>query len=119
MSQYQIFIIIYLAGMLLFAMQNIAILKVRYADKNPGPILGLFFREEWNTLIVSGIGLVLVNLFWYIVQQNGVKVPLWLDQWGVYLFVLVLGYAFPRIIYKYLGTAEKALQDRIDKTQQP
>ena len=78
-------------------------------------IWGTFLKEEWDSLMISGLILITLNVFLYIKFYNGWIFPDWLENWGMYLFTLIMGYAGQRLAYKYLGTAEKALERRIDK----
>lgn len=74
-----------------------------------------FFKEEWDSLMVSVLIIVVLQISLYIVKINGVKIPSWIVNWGMYVFTLVINYSGQRLAYKYLGTAEKVLEEKADK----
>jgi fucose 4-O-acetylase-like acetyltransferase len=115
MNIYFVFFLLYTIGQLLSAMEKIAGLRKRYPEFTPKTIIKTFFWNEWNTLTVSGIIGLLCMLSLYIAIYNGKPEPEWFWLWGVYLFALVLGYAGQRLVYRFMKTTERALNERIDK----
>lgn len=96
-------------------MQKIRTLRLKFPEFVPKRILGTFFMEEWDSLIVSFICWIVFELAIYITIRNGVQIPAWFDNWGMYVLALVWGYAGQRIAYKYLGTAEEVLNKKADQ----
>jgi len=105
----------YTGGQLLSAMQKIAGIRKKYPEFPPAVIAKTFVKEEWNTLIVSGIvgGLCLFIL--YIAVFNGTRFPGWFYPWGLVVLALTFGYAGQRLVYRFMKTTERALNERIDK----
>lgn len=107
--------IAYVFGQLLSAMEKIAGLRNKFPQLSAGVIIGTYFREEWNTIIVSMVIMGLCQFALYIAIMNHRPGPEWFWQWGVYAIALVLGYAGQRIVYKYMKTTEKKLNSFNDK----
>lgn len=115
MSIYILCGIAYFFGQVLSAMEKIAQLKAKFQQLAPGVIIGTYFKEEWNTIIVSMLIMGLCQFALYIAIMNHRPGPEWFWQWGVYVLALVLGYAGQRIVYKYMKTTEKKLNSFNDK----
>jgi hypothetical protein len=102
-------------GVLFHIMQKIKALRAAFPKIRFKEIWGTFFSEEWDSLIVSLLVLFCYELALFICNYNEVKLPYWLDYWGMYALALVLGYAGQRLAYKYLGTAEEVLEKNADQ----
>lgn len=102
----------YLLGVAYDAMSKVARVRKKHPSLSFKETWGTFFMEEWNTMVVSMLGWVTVQFAWYVIHLNKVKLPEWIDQWGVYLIAVLLGYALQRLIYKFLGTFEGVLEDK-------
>jgi hypothetical protein len=119
MKEYILIIILQLIGVGFHVMQKIGTLGDKFPEKNPSEVWGIFFQEDWNTLIVSLLVLSLNITAHYIVTIYS-TVQVTVPYYDLYSFgaALVLGYAGQRVIYKYLGTAEKLLNKKVDNQLQ-
>ena len=104
----------FILGCCFHVMGKVSVLKKTFPDLLPRTIWKTFWREEWNVLIGSAVVLFTLELSIYIINYFSILIPDWL-QWGIYPISLVLGYAGQRLIYKYLGTAEKILEQKADE----
>lgn len=101
-------------GICFHVMQKIRALRTSYPQFGVKKIFGTFFTEEWDTLGVSFLCWIVLELAIYITLLNKVKIPAWVMNWGVFLLALVWGYCGQRIAYKYLGTAEDVLEKKAE-----
>lgn len=108
--EYLLIAAIYILGVGYHVMQKIGAIRAKFPDLHFDMVWKTFFAEEWNTLIVSALGLASVEIFWFIAHWKQIMLPEWLHGWGIYVFDLVAGYALQRLIYKYLGSTEKRLE---------
>ena len=106
---------IYLLGVGYNALQKVGNIRAKYPGLSFKTVWVSYFNEEWNTLMVSGLGLLTVQIFWFISHTKNIPLPHWLHEWGIYLFDLFLGYALHRIIYRYMGTMEKVIDEKFGK----
>ena len=104
----------FVLGCCFHVMGKVSTLKKSFPELLPKTIWKTFWHEEWNVLIGSVFVLFTLELSIYIINYYQMPIPDWL-QWGIYPISLVLGYAGQRLIYKYLGTAEKILEQKADK----
>ena len=102
-----------LFGVLFHVMIKIDSYRKTFPTLTFSTIWKTFFREEWNTLIGSGLVLGLTELAIFIINYMSIPIPDWL-QWGIYPISLLLGYQGQRIIYKYLNTASNALEKKAE-----
>src|SRR6187402_1148876 len=72
-----------------------------------------FFKEEWDSLIVSGLVISVVELAIFIINYQQIDIPAWL-QWGIFPIALLMGYQGQRIAYKFLNTASDALEKKAE-----
>lgn len=105
--------VLYILGVGYHVMQKVGKIKGKYPQLTPENIFKIFFDEEWNTLIVSGLGLLSMQLLWYIAHYENIQLSKWLTSGGVYLVFLISGYCLQRLIYKILGSFEKEVDKRI------
>jgi ABC-type Fe3+ transport system permease subunit len=112
--EYLLISLLFLLGTAFHVMQKIAVLKNKFSDLEFGTVWSTFFKEEWDSLIVSALVLGVVLITMYLINYNMVKLPDWVNDWGMYLISLILGYSGQRIAYKYLTTAEEALNKKVD-----
>lgn len=110
--------VLMLVGILFHVMQKIRQLRIKFPELAPNRVLKTFFGEEWDSLIVSFLVWLVYVLWIYISIRNNYKLPTWYDMYGIYGLALVLGYCGQRVAYRYLGTAEKVLQKRVDIMEQ-
>lgn len=118
---------IYLLTSLLFyigvgfhIMQKVSALKTKYENKVERSVIwSTFFKEEWDSLIVSALVWMVLTVALVVVEYNKLALPDWLTNWGLFISSLVLGYSGQRIAYKYLTTAEQALDKKIQGVNIP
>lgn len=114
--EYLLIFLLYALGAYFSALEKVAAIRKRNPGYSFRTVSNTYLAEEWNTIMVSGGGLLLMEIFWYIMHKGNVQFPAWVHQYGgVYGLALVLGYCFQRLIYKFLGTTEKAIENKIDK----
>jgi hypothetical protein len=112
--EYTLILILQFLGIGFHVMQKISILGDKFPEKTIGDIQAIFWKQDYDTLIVSALVLLLNLVAHYIVGEY-TDIPS-IKYYHLYSFgiALVLGYAGQRIIYKYLGTAEKFLDRKIE-----
>lgn len=100
-------------GIRLHVLQKLTALGDKYPDKTKEDIKAIFDKEDWDTLQVSYtvLALTLVAHLIILVYAPWLRENTWYHL-GSFALSLVIGYAGQRMIYKYLGSAEKF----IDKT---
>lgn len=96
-------------------MQKIIGLGNTNPTKTIREIIAIFVSEDWDTLIVSAL-VLLLNLVAHFIIAAYTTLPNTVEYYPLYSFgaALVLGYAGQRLIYKYLGSAEKFLDKKVD-----
>lgn len=102
----------------LFVMREISKLKDNYKELSKGEIFSAFFKEEWDSLIVSGIVLICWNLFLFICQYNEIKFYPWFDKVGMYAISAALGFAGQFLAYKALSTVVGLLDQKMNQIKQ-
>lgn len=127
--EYFLIVVLQLLGIGFHVMQKV----MKIGDTNPGlgkgDIFRIFFNEDWDSLIVSGLVLfsdltfhLAFNHYNPDMMNSSFAFP-WLGGFTIsyravsFIIAFVLGYAGQRIAYKYLGTAEKILDKKADKIQ--
>jgi len=114
--EYILIFLLYGLGAYFSALEKVAVIRKRNPAFTFKEVGNTYWREEWNTIMVSFGGLVLVEIIWYIIHIGNIPLPKWLHEFGGnYGLSLVLGYCFQRIIYKFLGSTESAIQNKIGK----
>lgn len=116
---YAIVTFLFFIGFGYFVMRTITKLKRAYPKLGFSDVWKTFFREEWDTILTSLLGLALMLMIIFIPRYNGYTLPDWYENFGMYGLALVDGYAGTKLIYKYMGTAEGILDKKADtiKTQ--
>lgn len=104
--------ILYVMGVGFNVSQKLSKLQTKFPSFSRKEIIHTFKNEEWNTMVVSFLGLVTVQSLWFAAHYENVTLPAWLHGFAVYPVAMVVGYAIQRIIYKYLGTSESALMSK-------
>lgn len=112
--EHSILAALYILGVCYQVMQEIGKQRKKYPAYRPGQLFGTYWQEEWNTLIVSALGLVTLQLFGLIAHIKNIPLPVWLHDWGVYALTPVAGYGWHRIVYSWLGTTEKRLTEYME-----
>ena len=96
-------------------MGKVATLKSKFPNESIGGIYKHYFKEEWNVLIVSFlVNTMCLIYFWigdglFFEEQIG---PDYKNQ-VIFFTMVVIGYAAQRLVYAFLGTAEKTLSKKI------
>ena len=86
---YLLTIVLFILGVCFHVMQKIMILKASFPQLKFGDIWQTFFKQEWDSLVVSGLVLCVAEIALFIAVNNKVTLPNWLDEWGMYLIPLV------------------------------
>lgn len=105
---------LYILGALYQVMRCIGDLRKKFPELSPGQLFSTYWKEEWNTLIVSALGIITLQLFGFIAHYKEMPIPDWLHDWGVYLLTPAAGWGWHRIVYRWLGTTEDVINKRID-----
>lgn len=107
--------VLMIIGIALHVMSKISALRKRFPELSPKTVLDTFFKEEWDSLIVSGLVLVLAEIILYTTVSNGVKFAPWFDMYGMYGMAVLWGYAGQRLAYKFLSTGESVLEKKAEQ----
>jgi hypothetical protein len=114
--EYLLIFLLYGLGAYFSALEKVAVIRKRNPAFTFKEVGNTYLLEEWNTMMVSFGGLILIEIIWYIVHKGNMQLPKWLHEYGGnYGLALVLGYCFQRVIYKFLGSTESAIQNKIGK----
>lgn len=116
---YFLIVLLQLLGISFHVMQKVISLGDKFPEYSPKAIFKVFFAEDWDTLIVSGLVLISNVVLHYVLIYINYN-PFTEGWWVAAPFGLafVLGYAGQRLIYKFFGTAEKVLNKQIEKVDQ-
>lgn len=112
---YIITILLMIIGIGYDASLKISKQKKKFPMLKPGEVVDTFFSEEWNTFFTSALGIALFEILLYTMRVNEVNLPLWFENWGLYILAAVWGYAGQRLAYKFLGSAEAVLEKKADQ----
>ncbi len=102
-----------LFGVMFHVMVKVMGYKKQFTTLSFGQIWGTFFKEEWDSLMVSAIIYGVTELSIFIINYQQINIPEWL-QWGIYPIALLMGYQGQRIAYKFLNTASDALEKKAE-----
>jgi hypothetical protein len=111
---YILTIALFISGVMLNVMEKVRGLRDKFPQLEFGDVWKTFFKQEWDSLMVSAIVLGTCQVMIFVSRTNHWKYPLWLEGWGIYLMAIVLGYAGQRLAYKYLKTSEGVLEKKIE-----
>jgi len=106
--------VLFVIGVLFHVMQQVRQLRIKFPEFSFARIWKTFMAEEWDSLCVSFLVWLVYELTLYIIRVNETAIPQWVETWGMYALALTLGYCGQRLAYRYLGTAEKVLQKKVD-----
>lgn len=112
---YILTIVLLIIGIAYHVMQTISKLRNKFPDLKPNTIWSTFFLQEWDSLIVSFLGVAVFEVALFVIKYNAIPLPSWLDNWGIYAFAAVWGYAGQRLAYKFLNTGEVVLEKKSDQ----
>lgn len=114
MIEYLLIIATYTLGCYFAALEVIYKIRKRNPVATINEVKKTYLQEEWNTLLGMVGCLFVVVLTWYIIHKNDVEIPEWIHSWGFYVITLTSGYCLHRLIFKLLGTTEKAIEKKIE-----
>ena len=111
--EYLLIFTLQLLGIGFHVMQKIISLGDKHVEKNRSQIFSAFLYEDWDTLVVSTL-IIILHLVSHYIVENYTKIDE-INNYHLYSFglALLLGYAGQRIIYKYLGSAEEFLNKKV------
>jgi hypothetical protein len=114
--EYFLIFILQLIGIGLSVGQKVYELDKKFADDTFSEVLATFWKSDRMTVWISLIILCLNIVAHYIIEHDS-QLPSSIPNYPLYAFgiAFILGYAGQRIIYKWLGTAEKTLTEKGDK----
>ena len=114
--EYFLIIVLQLLGVGFHVVQQVSDIDNRHPEVSRREVFEIFFKNDWDTLIGSALVLFLHIIIHYIVENYAPEVKS-MKNYILYSFgfALVMGYGGQKIVYKYLGSAEKFLDDKIDK----
>lgn len=118
--EYALIFALQIIGIGLNVMQNLMLLGTKFPDEEPLMIIHIFWKQDWDSLGVSAFVLMLDLTVHFAFSYF--KAPFITGEYYIFIslgIALVLGYAGQRMVYKYLGSAEKFLDkkvgDQLDK----
>lgn len=113
--EYFLIIILQLLGVGFHVVQQVSDIDNRHPEVNRSEVFAIFFKNDWDTLMGSALVLALHVVTHYIIENYAPEVRS-MKNYILYSFglALVMGYGGQKIVYKYLGSAEKFLDDKID-----
>jgi len=96
--------------------QKIISIGNAFPDKTVSDVVKVFWKEDWDTLAISGLVLLLDEMIHFIINGYAGYIT-GFPNFYLYSFGagLLMGYAGQRLVYKFFGSAEKFLGDQIDK----
>lgn len=115
--EYALIFILESLGVGYHVMQKVISLGDKYPTETPKSIFKIFWREDWDTLMVSGLVLI-TNLVGHYIVFERLQMVLWQEwyyQLAPYVLSLLGGYAGQRLIYRFFGSAERALDKKADQ----
>lgn len=113
--EYLIIVAFQFCGIGLHIMQKIITLGANHEDHSWKQVFGAFFKEDWDTLTVSGIVLCVNLLVQFVINNYAMDIIYQNPNFHLWMFgaAFVIGYAGQRLVYKYLGSAEKFLDRKV------
>lgn len=121
--EYFLSLVLQLLGISFHVMQKIVSLGDKHKEKTRSEIISIFLAEDWDSLFVSFLVLVTCMVFhfaanYYFPESMNkiVEIPILNIDVPIVILILiasfVIGYAGQRLVYKYLGSAEKFLEKK-------
>jgi hypothetical protein len=121
--EYFLALVLQLLGISFHVMQKIITLGDRDKTISRSEIISIFLSEDWDTLLVSFLVLVTCMVFhfsanYYFPESMNkiVEIPILNIDVPIVILILILsfviGYAGQRIVYKWLGSAEKFIDNK-------
>lgn len=112
---YKLTILLMIIGIMYHVMGEIKKLRKKFPILGFKQVWSTFFGQEWDSLMVSGLGVIVFELLLYAVRYNHVVLPLWIDSIGLYALAALWGYAGQRLAYKILNTSETVLEKKVEQ----
>jgi ABC-type spermidine/putrescine transport system permease subunit I len=121
--EYFLALVLQLLGISFHVMQKIITLGDKDKTKSRSEIVSIFLSEDWDTLFVSLLVLITCMVFhfsanyYYPESMNKiVEIPILNIDVPIVILLLiasfVIGYAGQRLVYRWLGSAEKYLDKK-------
>lgn len=120
---YILIIALQLIGIGLHVAQKINVIDKKYPEFSMKECITTFFNEDWITLFVSSLVLLLNLIVHFIVHEYSPKTRTW--EWATlelvnyytlsFAVALCMGYFGQRKIYQWLGSAEKILDKKVQQ----
>lgn len=97
--------------------QKVKSLDTKFPEKSIREIFNTFLDQDWVTLFISGLIIVLDLMVHFILDKYTPDLIKGINYYVLYAFgvALILGYAGQRLIYKLLGKTEEFLDKQADK----
>lgn len=118
--EYLIIIACQLLGIGFHVMQKIIKLDDQFPEMTRGQVFNAFFKEDWDTLAVSALIILTDLLAHYIIDTYTPDFRKGINLYILYAFgaAFMLGYLGQRLVYKWLGSAEKYLDKKVEQRLQ-
>jgi hypothetical protein len=112
--EYVLIFIFEILGISLNVMQNVIKIGDNHPTMNKKDIFAEIWNQDWDTLIVSLI-IIVINLFVHYVLYYIDAPVIKIEYYFLYSVVIALlvGYSGQRLAYKLLGSAEKAIDKKV------
>lgn len=116
--EYFLIILLQFLGAGFHIMQKIVTIGDAHKEFTWQQVFGAFLKEDWDTLAVSGL-ILFLNLVVHFILATYPNSIVTINNYILYSFLLslILGYAGQRIVYKYLGSAERFLNKKADELE--
>lgn len=116
--EYLLIFILQLLGIGFHVMQKVIKIGDTHRELSRKQVFNAFFDEDWDTLIVSGLVLIVNLVAHYIIDAYTPEFRASVNYYALYAFAIafILGYSGQRLAYKWLGSAEKKLETLSDKS---
>lgn len=102
-------------GVALHVMGKIGAIRKRIPEAEPRKVFTTFFIEDWDSLIVSALSILILVGLMYFGLAALLHIPEDWEDLAYFAGFILIGYAGQRIVYTYLGTAEKKVNDFVNK----
>lgn len=114
--EYLLIIALQLIGCGLHVLQKALELDKKYPDDTLSDVFSMFWQSDKITLLISLLILCLSLIGYYVIEVYTPQL-FNIEFFELYAFgiAFLLGYAGQRLIYKYLGKAEKYLDRKVDE----
>lgn len=96
-------------------MYHVRKLKKKYPLYSFKEIWGTFANEEWDSFFVSVLIWLSFELAYFIVIYAELKLPAWIDSWGMYVIPFLVQYGGQELAYSILNTSKDVLQKKTEQ----